>query len=234
MANPTRFTSGVSTAAVSTTLGSLPEPDPTKVVRYFNDFFVYAAGDWTVTGSPTNALLDITGGALQMTAANTTNGTVSQIQQSKKAFTVQSGKKAWFKTRVKLADQTNGDMLVGWYVADATPIASLPSDGMFFRKSTGAASVDFVVNVGSSSVTAALALTTMAADTFITLGFYYDGSTTVYVYVNDVLTGSYTLASSTLTSFASLTFAPAFAQQNTNNSTATVGTIDYLLACCER
>lgn len=234
MSAPSRFTSGVSTVPSSDLLGQFPEPDPTQVISYFNDFHVYAAGDWTVTGSPTNALVDVRGGALQMTAANTTNDTLSQIQLSKEGFVIQSGKKAWFKARVKMAAASAGDMVVGLYVADTSPVASAPSDGIYFRKDDGDANIDFTVNVDSAAAVSTTAIGTLVADTFVTLGFYYDGVTTVRAYVDDIHVATLTLTAANLAALDDETLAPAFAQQNANGGAATVGTIDYLLCAVER
>jgi hypothetical protein len=63
------------------------------------------------------------------------------------------------------------------------------TDGVFFIKADGAATVDFRVEKNNTATTAS-AIATMANDTFIRLGFYYDGASAVQYFVNGTYTGS--------------------------------------------
>lgn len=233
MANPTRFTSGVSTAASSSTLGMYPAPDPTKVITYFNDFHTYAAGDWTITGSPTVAqIANTAGGAISVTAANTTDNTVSVFQQVAENFLIAPGKKAWFKTRLKQATAVEGDFVAGLCIIDTSPIASAPSDGIFFRKDDDDALIDIQVNDGSAAVSST-GLATLVDDTYVTLGWYYDGVNTVKAYVNDVETATLTLTAAHLANLDDEPLAVTFAFQN-GTTAAHVGSVDYIMASVER
>jgi len=234
MSTPTRLTSGVATAPASETLGSFLAPDPTNVISYFNDFHVYAAGDWTITGSPTATLTDARGGVLQATAANTTDNTVTVFQLVKESFQIAAGYKAWFKTRIKQAVASAGDMFVGLCIIDTSPIASAPTDGIWFRKDDGDANVDFVVRVDAADAVAAAAITTLATDTYLTLGFYYDGASTVRVYVADVEVYSTTLTAAQLAALDDEPLTLTFAWQNASDTVAHIGSVDYVFAAIER
>lgn len=235
MATPTRSPNGVSTAAQGTVLWSLPAPDPTKLIGYFNDFLTFAAGDWTVsetTGGATQALGDGRGGWLVLTATASDNDTI-ELQQVKEGYTIQSGKKAWFKTRFKVSDATQSDLLLGLAILDTSLLVSVTTDGMWFRKDDGDAAIDFVVRIDNAEAVAATAIGTLVDDTFITLGYYYDGATTVFVYIDEVLVGSYTLTAAQLAALDDETLSISIAFM-TGEAEAQVSTVDYVGAWTER
>mgnify|MGYP001576761201 CR=1 FL=1 len=61
MATPFRATNGITNVPSSNFMGQALSLDPTLTHTYFNDFDVYAAGDWTVTetqAAATEALTD--------------------------------------------------------------------------------------------------------------------------------------------------------------------------------
>ncbi len=68
MGNPTRFPAGVSNNRAGSIMGNLPVADRNNLAIYQNDFFQYAAGDWTVVaggaGSGSALSSTILGGAL--------------------------------------------------------------------------------------------------------------------------------------------------------------------------
>ena len=79
MGNPTRFPAGVSNNRAGSIMGNLPVVDRNNLAIYQNDFFQYAAGDWTVVaggaGSGSALSSAILGGALALTWG--TSGTQS-------------------------------------------------------------------------------------------------------------------------------------------------------------
>lgn len=234
MANPTRFTSGVATVSSSDVLGQFPEPDPTKVITYFNDFHTYAAGDYTVTGSPTVAqIANTVGGALSITAANATDNTVSSLQLVAETFQIAAGKKAWFKCRLKQATAVEGDFLVGLHVLDTSPIASLPSDGLFFRKDDDDALIDISCRIDAAEATVSTGLATLVDDTYVVLGWYFDGVGTVYAYVDGVLKATLSLTAANLTAIDDEPLTLGISFQN-GTTAAHVGSVDYVLASVER
>ena len=117
MPTPTRYPSGVSTALRNTTLWNAGFADPTKWHIYFNDFDSYVSGDWTITlteagaGSASVALTDIDGGALLITNDAADND-AAFFNKKGESFLLEAGKKAFFKTRFKVSDATQSDVVV--------------------------------------------------------------------------------------------------------------------------
>lgn len=239
MANPTRFTSGVSTAAKGSVLWSMPAPDPTKVQYYFNDFNhngSYVTTDFvnTETGSGTRAYVaGEPGGALLVTNAAADND-LNQFQ-TLGTFTLAAAKRAWFKTRFKVSDATQSDWLVGLAAVDTTLQGAVSgagvTDGIFFNKDDGDALIDFQCQKNATTgQNRAVGIATNADSTYVILGWYYDGNGTVSYFVDDVQIGTIDASSSY---FPDTALAVSFAMQN-GEAVAKTMTVDYLLACMER
>jgi hypothetical protein len=202
--------------------GSIVQQTP-FVYHYYNDFFTYAAGDWTVTeigAGGTEALTDGAGGQLLITTDALDNDGV-QIQNVNEAFLPAAGKDIWFESRIQLvtaAKHVQSDLLVGLADLDTT-ILDAPSDGIYFTKADGSADVSAATNVGSS-VTSTAGVLTLASATWYRLGFYVHGDTAVYFYVDGVLVATHTdgITATELT--------PTFAVLN-GEAGATAWKIDY-------
>jgi hypothetical protein len=167
----------------------LGQPAATIFHTYFEDFDYYTAGDWTVTetdAGATQALTDGDGGLLLITNTAADNDLVS-LQKKGESFRFESGKALFFEARFKVSDATQSDVVIGLQITDTTPLDV--TDGVFFIKADGAATVDFRVEKNNTATTAS-AMATMANDTYIRLGFYYDGSSAVQYFVNGTYTGS--------------------------------------------
>ena len=236
MANPTRYPGGISTAVKFSALWNLPAEDPTKLVRYFQDFNTYAAGDFTITetGSGSRALAAGNGGLLLITNAAADNDN-NQFQVVKEIITPVAGKKMWFKTRFKVSDATESDVCVGLCSLDTDVFSSADgdgvTDGIFFWKDDGDALLDFQVQKNSTTgQNRSVAFATLVSDTYLTLGFEYDGVAYVKFFVNDIQIGTMD-ASSTYFPDANLT--PTFAIKN-GEAVAKSMTIDYIYAAQER
>lgn len=196
MATPTRYKNGVSTAAPNTTLADFVLPDPTSAHVFFTDFDEYAAGDWVITtteagaGSATEALSDADGGVLVITNddADDDNDFLQWAGGSGGAiesFLLESGKKTWFKARFKVSDATDSDFVIGLQITDTSPLAV--SDGVFFSKADGSTSMTLEVEKDGAATSTTAA--TIADDTYVVAGFFYDGASAIKVYVDDVLVG---------------------------------------------
>ncbi|HKR17718.1 hypothetical protein [Rhizorhapis sp.] len=234
MAAPTRFPGGVTNAARASTLFNAGFQDPTKWHVYFEDFDTYAAGDWTITkteagaGSASEALTDVDGGALLITndAADDDN---DFFQKKGESFLLEAGKRAFFKARFKVSDATQSDVVIGLQVTDTTPLDV--TDGIYFLKADGAATLDVICRKNATTgSTSASAITSLANDTFIVLGWYYDGKSTLAYFVNDVQVGSLDASSSYL---PDTEITVSFGIQN-GEAVAKTMTVDYLLAAKER
>lgn len=226
---PTNFLGGVTNVAESVTLGSYLAPDPTVAHVWFDDFDAYVAGNWTVTetqAGATQAIIDADGGVLALTNS-AADDDLNQIQWSKETFRLAPRKKLWMKARFKVSNATQSDLLVGLYITDTSPVASKPSDGVFFQKLDGSTSL--TLQVGKNSTYSSATVATMADDTYVVVGLYYDGLNPIQVFANDVRVG--TVAATNLVDDEDL--AVGIAVQNGDANARTLS-IDYLLIAEER
>ena len=189
----THFTSGVTNVTTDSTLGKLKAPAPHKYHQYFNDFDTYLASDWTITttedgtGSASEALADGDGGVLLVTNAAGDNDH-DFFQLVKEGFKYEAGKQIGFHIRFKTSDATQSDIVAGLQLTDTTPLDV--TDGIFFLKSDGAATISFIVEKDSTQSTLTLP-NSLADDTFMTLGFIYDPKDQKFhVFQNNVLAGT--------------------------------------------
>ena len=201
MASPTRFPAGVSTQAVGSTLGQFPLPDPTEMSVDFEDFFQYVAGDWTVTNTATHQTIGLVvgnGGIISTVGgASSATSDIGAIQANPLNFNIATNtvvaaapptQQAWFYTAFKATTAINDQLLTGV----AASIAALtPTDGIYFNKAAGSTAITFVVRKGSASLaataysTATTTVATLVDNTYIKLGWYYDGRGNIDVFVND-------------------------------------------------
>lgn len=186
MGAPARFTSGLSTRPITTNLGSYPLPDPVcsggnsglGVVEYAQDFTTSGTADFTVTGSSSAIALSsgVTGGVAVLTPGASTTASAAYTN---KFVGLKSGQRAWFAARFKVSAVAGN---VAFYCG--LRAGSSANDGLWFVKPAASTSVNLVSTVGSSATTLCSAVTTAAADTWLNIGFYYDG-TDVLVYVDN-------------------------------------------------
>jgi hypothetical protein len=227
----TRFPYGLTNVTEVDLFADMVQPDPTLFHEYFNDFDTYTAGDWTVTetsGAATQALTAGDGGLLLITNTAADDDLVA-LQKNPAAFTFTAGKKTFFRCRFKVSDATQSDVVFGLQVVDATPLDV--TDGIYFLKADGAATVNFVCRKNASTgSTTASAVATMANDTFIELGFYYDGQSSVAYEVNGSVLGSLDASSAFL---PDTTCTVSFALQN-GEAVAKTMTVDYVYVAKER
>ena len=228
----THFTSGVTNVSSDGTLGKLKAPAPHKYHTYFNDFDTYLASDWTITttedgtGSATEALADGDGGLLLVTNAAGDNDH-DFFQLVKEGYKYEAGKQLAFHMRFKTNDATQTDIVAGLQLTDTSPLDV--TDGIFFLKADGAATISFIVEKNSTQSTLTLP-NSLADDTFMTLGFVYDPKDQKFhVFQNDVLAG--TVVSTNAPDDEELTV--SFGIQNGAAAAKTL-TVDYIGASKER
>ena len=228
----THFTSGVTNVGTDSTLGKLKAPAPHKYHTYFNDFDTYLASDWTITttedgtGSATEALADGDGGLLLVTNAAGDNDN-DFFQLKKEGFKYESGKQLAFQMRFKTSDATQSDIVAGLQLTDTSPLDV--TDGIFFLKADGAATISFIVEKDSTQSTLTLP-NSLADDTFMTLGYVYDPrDQKFHVFQNNVLAG--TVVSTNSPDNEELTL--SFGIQNGAAAAKTL-TVDYIGASKER
>lgn len=228
MLSNTRFPNGVTNVGEDSLFAAMGQLAPTKFHTYWEDFDYYTAANWTVTetqAGATQALTDGDGGLLLLTNSAADND-LNALQKVGESFRFESGKKLFFESRFKVNDATQSDVVMGLQITDATPLDV--SDGVFFIKPDDAATVNFLVEKNNTATTAS-AIATMADDTFIRLGFFYDGIDAVFYYVNGVLAGK--SATTNLVDDEDLTI--SFAIQNGAAAAKTM-TVDYIFVAKER
>lgn len=233
MSEPTRFEYGV-TNTLTGLWAKAPFLDPRKYHVYFNDFDEYVVADWVLTtveagaGSATEALANEDGGVLLITndAADDDSDFFQKVGES---FKFEAGKRVFFEARVKTSDATQSDIVLGLQILDTTPLAV--SDGVYFLKTDGAATVDFKTLMNSAGTTQA-SVATMANATWVRFGFYYDGASAIEVYVDDVKVATVAVTlGTTLVNDEELTI--SFGIQN-GEAVAKTLSVDYIFAAKER
>jgi len=200
MPTPVRFTSGFTQDAPWQPLAQSGFPNPFFYHVDADDFNAFGTGAFTATntGNGTTALTPVDGGALLFTTnSSTPAGTdVSSIQRAAASFSFVpqtssvAGKKSFFLTRLQVSDATNAAFNVGLMNTTTTPFAA--TDGLYFNKASGAANnLQLVSMVGSTPTTIAIptAAYTLANNTNIDLGWYFDGKGNVYAFVNGNMVG---------------------------------------------
>lgn len=230
----TRFPGGHNNVGPDNIFNAMKIDDPTKYHTYYNEFDAYAAADWTITAvgagsvalSPTQP-----GGALLLT--NAAGATDSQfLQKVGASFIPVVGKKQFFRAKFQMADATLQAFYAGLMNVDTTPLtAAHPTDGIYFVKAAGAATIDFFVrkDATTGSNTAA-AIGSVVAATDMTLAWYYDGVDKVYYALNDLVLGSLSGAAAFLPD-AALTI--SFGTQN-GVAVAKTALVDYIFCAQER
>lgn len=227
----TRFPNGVTNVADNALFADMAQPDPTKFHQFFDDFDTYAAGDWTVTETQAGATQALTagdGGLLLLTNSAADDDLVA-LQKTPAAFTFTAGKKTFFRCRFKVSDATQSDVVIGLQVVDTTPLDV--TDGVYFLKADGSTAISVVCRKNATTgSTSASSIATLANDTFIELGFAYDGEGKVAYSVNGAVVGALDASSAYLPD-ADCTV--SFALQN-GEAVAKTMTVDYLFVAKER
>jgi hypothetical protein len=209
----------------------LPIGEEPDLVKAFNDFLFakdYAATDWVVTettAGATQALVadEVNGALVFTTEAN--DDDVIQIQSTEMFSKITVGKQLWFETKLKISDATQMDFFAGLASTDTTIIAGT-TDSIGFRKLDGTTSCLSITEDNTTETTNTAA--TIVADTYVTLGFRWDGVSSVEFYVNRSLVATHT-TNIEQTNKLALTFT----MQNGEAAAKTM-TIDYFYIAQER
>jgi len=205
--------------------------------EYFNDFFGYTAADWVIntteagSGSATEAISDAANGILLITNDDADDD-ADHLQWAKETFKFVAGKKLMFKMRFKTSNATESDLVFGLHILDTSPIASAPTDGIYFRKDDGDKLLDFVVAKNSTASTLtgiAASLTELANDTWVVVEFYYDGVDSIHAYINGTRVGALPVTNAPDDEELSV----SFAIMNGSAGAKTLS-IDYILARQQR
>ena len=237
MSNPTRFLSGVATVPATLPLGSYPFSDPfhtsgsagKHVATYSNDFFdIGTTTAYTISGGGAVALgVGAAGisGTLVLTPAS---ATASAVTRAATAFSFSIGNKFWFLQRIRASAVTG---VMSMFFGLNTANAAITADGLYFRKAASQLNLDLVSVVNGTTTVLAAAVATVAAATYLDVGFYYDG-TDLLVYVSDSLVAriSSPTIGATATTLTSAYLSPVF--QITPVGTENLN-VDYVLVANE-
>ena len=223
----TRFPNGVTNVGEDSLFAALGQLAGPEFHTYFEDFDYYAAADWTVTetqAGATQALTDGDGGLLLLTNTAADNDLVA-LQKVGESYRFESGKKLFFEARFKVSNATQSDVVMGLQITDATPLDV--TDGVFFLKSDDSTTINLLVEKNNTATTTSVG--TLADDTYIRLGFYYDGNSSIQAFVN----GTYVATSATTNLVDDEDLTISFAIQN-GNAVARTMTVDYIYVAKER
>ena len=223
----TRFPNGVTNVGEQSLFAELAQPAATVYHTYFEDFDYYAAADWTVTetdAAATQALTDGDGGLLLVTNTAADNDLVA-LQKKGESFRFATGKPLFFEARFKVSNATQSDVVIGLQITDASPLDV--TDGVFFLKSDDSTTISLLVEKNNTATTTSVG--TLADDTFIRLGFYYDGASAIQAFVD----GTYVATSVTTNLVDDEDLTISFAIQN-GNAVARTMTVDYIYVAKER
>ena len=228
---PTHFTNGVSDVVTGNPLYELGVLDPTKYHTFWDDFDTTPiAAQWTLTatsaGSGTSAITvpDADGGLARITtAANENDGIYAEwISET---FKLESGKKTWMKCRLSVGDAIQSDWLIGLHSTDTTPHDATMR--YIFESVDGSAAVYFN-NDNNTTDSDSGTLHTMVDDTFVTLAAYYDGGTTIQLFVDEA-----PVATMTSITVPAAEMAVGFGYIN-GAAGAETADVDYILVIKER
>lgn len=230
---------GVTNALVGSALATYIGLDPATVHQYFNDFDVFTAGDWTntATHSPTNALVAGNGGILSMLNSST-SADLDQLTLKVATFAFNpANAQVWFKTRFQVDDATNAIVAIGLQNLNTNAFAA--TDGVWFQKNAAVTTGNFIVSA-SSTATTSTPTVTLANNTYVDLGFYWNGGGTpgfaglpsgeIYLFANGANIGQVSAANIPA---AATNLALTVALENGSAAARTM-LVDYILAAVQR
>lgn len=240
MASPdvTRWPGGVNDA---TEVGAYYGYAGLRPYRYFmfnDDFIRYTATDWVVTETDAGSTEAITAtgpeGVLAITNVSAGATDAASIQWAGGSGAV-STQFVWDSTtdfileaRFKVSVAATTGALVGIADTDTAPVASLPTNGIFFNKTSASAAL--LANIRKAGASTTIALGDVADDTYVTCVLYYSGSKgTWQAFLNNALVGSVSTASITPT----VAMAPTIGVLN-GDTAALVLSVDKLFVAKQR
>ena len=236
---PTHFPNGVSNRTKGHPLFNYPYLDPSKYYTYFDDFFEYHSGIYTITtteagsGNASEAITSGAGGQLLITNDDADND-LDFFQLKGESFKWDSTKRMFFSARFKTNDATQSEIVMGLQITDTTPLDV--TDGIFFLKVDADTKPDLIIEKDNTSTLSILEMDAMEDDTFVTLSFEYDpldvatGGAVFRAYQDNVQVGEIT-GTTNAPDDEDLTI--SFGIQNGEAAAKTL-TIDFILVAVER
>ena len=175
------------------------------------------------TGVTTTVITDRAGGALLITtAAGENDGVNMQLGQAAgESVKLEGSYPLYCGIRLAINDADQTDLFFGVGVTDTDWSGGL-TDGMYFASEDATAVLSFVTE--KNSVASTTAVGTLVDDTFLTMEFWFDG-TSVYSYVNGVQVASMAASAATFPNDEELRLTLEFL---TGEGTANTCTVEWL------
>lgn len=175
---PMHSRTGFSTDLPGEPLYDFGMPNPFKYEVLAEDFMTYTAAQWTITETQAGATQAISagesGGVLLLTNSGADND-LNSIQRVASGVTGEhfrwsSDRDSFFICRFKYDSATLGELVLGLQITDATPLDV--TDGIFFLKADGSATISLVVEKNNTSTTTAAG--TVVASTYHEVAWFYN------------------------------------------------------------
>jgi len=196
----TRWPNGVCDATQDGIYANYAGMRPFRYYNWLEDFFSYTAADWVVTetdAGSTEAIVSGAGGVLAITNVSAGATDAAQIQWAGGSGAVvlpafwDSTKDFLVYAKFKVSDATNTALLVGLASADTTVVASLPTNGIYFYKASGATSL--IASVRKAGTSSSVTLGAMADDTYVEAALRFNSTLNTWsALLNNVLIGTLT------------------------------------------
>lgn len=226
----TRFPNGVTNVSDNNIFQAMGQLDPSEFYTYWDDFFSFHTAEWTITetqASATQALTAGVGGLLALTNSAADND-LNAIQRTFSLASFTAGKRAFFKTRFKVDNATLSDIAIGLQVIDTTPLDV--TDGIYFLKPEATTAVSVICRKNATTGSTTAVVGNLTNDTFVELGWYYDGIGKVWYSLNNNVIGALDASSAFL---PDTTVTASIAVQNGSAAARTL-TVDYMFYAFER
>jgi len=120
---------------------------------------------------------------------NDANGDSNSLQLNGEQFKFAAGKKMWFEARIRIDDVDKANLYFGLHIEDIEPYGGV-TDGVAFRMDHDGR-LDCVTEKDSTETVTDSGVD-MADDTFIKIGWFFDGAGTIYFFIDDVLVATHT------------------------------------------
>ena len=164
--------------------------DPRYSWTYFDDFLQTWMGSaatnipWiqTAVGSSGMAPQDGEGGWLKLYTGGSDNNSI-EVQSLNEIIKLAANKPLWFEARFKVTDVLHSDFSIGLGIHDSTFQVG-NSDSVVFRTPLDAGDGNLHITSIKDSISTDLAnVLALVNDTFVHVGFYFDGEGTVWPYI---------------------------------------------------
>jgi len=199
-----------------------------------NDFLVaqdYAAADWTITTTEAGA-----GSATEALGANALNGELvitnaagdddlDSLQLTEETYKLAAGKRVWYEIKCKVSDADQVELFVGLNITDTTPLVTADRAG--FQIDDGGGSI-LCKSEKNSTETSTDSAVDVADDTYVTLGMYWDGKSSLEYYVDRSKVATHT------TNIPDDVNVAITLHIVNGEAVAKVLTVDYIYICQER